>query len=296
MNFYFAGITKVHMKIIEEREIPIKPNLLFSMAYMTPTLHEFIDYLRSKTLVNKLALDSGAFSLNMNKNLKLTEKQLFHRFLYFAEANYKKFDMIINFDSIFSAAGFKNNYRNLLRLHEAGIPAWPVAHDYINKDYKRLSNIGYNNIAFGQGIKRKFSILFDACISCLLKGVSIHMLGVGSARLLPHIPCASADSKSALDHARFGKIIFYNNDKPDYIKLPKKDVNEDKSDLFQEKKEHYLQLLSSKEADLKWSDLQGDERASFATVANMLFYDELEKRATENHKKMLRYLFTGKMS
>lgn len=104
MDFYFVGINVQHMQLVKERNISIKPNLLYSMAYMTPEINTVLHKLKHEGVIGKLALDSGAFSLNNCSSYKLKPDELF--------------DIVINFDISFSPDSFDTNMKYLRQLEK----------------------------------------------------------------------------------------------------------------------------------------------------------------------------------
>lgn len=297
MDFYFVGINAQHMQLVEERNISIKPNLLYSMAYMTPKINSALYKLKSKEVIGKLALDSGAFSLNSKSSYKIKPDALFNRFMWFAKYNIELFDIIINFDISFSPDSFDTNMKYLRQLEKERIYAWPVVHDYMSYEFKKFINLGYENIAFGKGKQRTFPALFDGCIDSLINGASkVHMLGVGTPRILLNIPFTSADAKSALDYARYGIGIFVQGNHLEFIKFPQSKNDEDTSESFQNKKHNYLKWLHSKGIDIQWHELCGKKKCLFAAVANMVCYAELEKKASQQHIEIWKWLLIDKQS
>lgn len=116
MDFYFVGINVQHMQLVKERNISINPNLLYSMAYMTPEINTVLHKLKHEGVIGKLALDSGAFSLNNCSSYKLKPDELFNRFMWFAKYNIELFDIVINFDISFSPDSFDTNMNTLDNL------------------------------------------------------------------------------------------------------------------------------------------------------------------------------------
>lgn len=167
----------------------------------------------------------------------------------------------------------------------------------MNREFCKFINLGYENIAFGKGKQQTFSALSDGCIASLINGASkVHMLGVGTPSILLNIPFTSADAKSALDYARYGIGIFVQGNNIEQIKFPKSKNDEDTSEFFQNKKDNYIKWLHSKGADIRWHELCGQKGCLFATVANMLCYAELEKKASQRHIEILKYLLIDKQS
>ncbi len=300
MDFYFVGLDMKHFDVIKQRRMPLKPNLLVPMNRMTPKVNADLDDLKRRGLVGKLALDSGAFAIQKDKNADAEKaRKLYLKFMEYAKANAHKFDIIFNFDRVFTPDGFLENYENLLGLLEEGIPAWPVSHDIVGKDYKDLIDMGYKKIAIGQDKGRNLKNLITADIEMIILGIEkVHLLGVATPKLLYHIPITSADASSAKRYAGFGRINFYNPDDAtnfygEYLKLPKRHTTEPTEDEFVTKKEILLKWLATQNIKISWEDLTCREWSTFATLVNIAFYIEAARRETEHHKEILRFLFTA---
>ena len=254
-----------------------------------------IDELKSRGLIGKVALDSGTYTYQKKKNADASV--LFYRFLEYAKLHKDKFDIIFSFDKVFTPDGFDENYEYLMELHGEGIPAFPVAHDLRSKDYAKLQELGHNQIAFGQDKDRNLVTLLSANIELLIYGIQkSHLLGIASPKLLMHIPVTSADASSANQHAAFGRVNFYDPDKPydiygDHLRIPRKGHAESTDEKYVIKKNILLNWLESMGVNITWEDLKSDRATIFAVLINLLYYIRASEIATKCHQDLIKFIF-----
>lgn len=295
MDFFFVGLNKKHFDVIVERQLPVKPNILVAMNNMSYRVNMEIDELKSRGLIGKVALDSGTYTYQKKKNADASV--LFYRFLEYAKLHKDKFDIIFSFDKVFTPDGFDENYEYLMELHGEGIPAFPVAHDLRSKDYAKLQELGHNQIAFGQDKDRNLVTLLSANIELLIYGIQkSHLLGIASPKLLMHIPVTSADASSANQHAAFGRVNFYDPDKPydiygDHLRIPRKGHAESTDEKYVIKKNILLNWLESMGVNITWEDLKSDRATIFAVLINLLYYIRASEIATKCHQDLIKFIF-----
>ncbi|MBQ7617544.1 MAG: hypothetical protein IJS50_01590, partial [Desulfovibrio sp.] len=137
MDFYFAGLKEHFFMTLLDVNYEINDlNVLVSMKDMTPSLSNLVLTLKKKGFINKIALDSGTFSLN-NKNCKISDRHLFFRLLEYGMVHANDFDLIFNFDRSFKPSGFNENLEYQIMLSGAWIPVIPVSHDIVHADYDK---------------------------------------------------------------------------------------------------------------------------------------------------------------
>ena len=286
-DIYISSPSESVLDEVRRRCAGIKLCVLLTMARMTPNIEAFLA--RYGSIIQKLALDCGAFSLN-NSNLGLTSEQLFARLIGFAKANGHRFELMFSYDGHFGPDSFEDNQAYLLELEEHGLPVVPVIHNLTNHEVDTFIRGGYEYVAIGQCKHRtRPEVLFPAVYKLHDHGVKVHLFGITNYDLLVGCPAASCDSKSWLDDAKTGVVRFWNpakatDNKTDLIYFP---------DIQGKTKAGTHVYHNYKDLDvftqyiggfgLTLEDLLGLRAVTYREFLGILYYKTLETVIAEKH-------------
>lgn len=288
MDIYLSSPTDEVMDELVARCPGQKFNILLTRARMPVGMHSYFE--RYSSIVNKKALDCGAFSLN-NSNLGLTESQLYAQYKEFARLNDGLFDLVFSYDPDFDAHGLMKNLLYYLELKKIGLNVVPVIHSMKSGLEARVyQSIGCDSIAIGkQEGKADPLVLFPQVFGLNDVNVKIHLFGITKFELITGCPVTSCDSKSWLDDAKTGVVRYWNEgknefNKTDVLYFPNKlEGHKDGTVRF----DIYDDLCSFKRHidrfGYKIQDLIGIHGQRNRAVLGMLYYKQIEDVVTDLH-------------
>jgi len=265
----------------------MKLNVLLTMARMPGNFPGFLE--KYKGIIDKLALDSGTFSLE-NSNLDISPQQLFARFVGFTKESGHHFDLLFSFDEEFGPNGFEVNSMHLAELEERGVKVIPVSHNVKNHELDTFINAGYEYVAIGkQDGKTSPEVLFPAVFKLHHHGIKVHLFGITDFSLISGCPAWSCDSKSWLDDAKTGIVRFWNPmnpgiDKTDLIYFPNELGKKKGGTYVYSSYEHideFTKFINS--VGLTTYDLIGTEGERYREFLGMLYYKTIEGIVTDMH-------------
>lgn len=287
MEIYLSSPSDSVMDEIMQRCPGLRLNVLITRARMPGRIETFFH--RYGGLINKAALDCGAFSLN-SSNLNLTEKQLFAQFATYAKSNAYRFAMMFSYDANFESNGFEENQSYLMELENLGIPVVPVIHNMKNFEINFFITAGYSSVAIGkQKNKTNPSVLIPAVNKLYSSGVKVHLFGITDFDLIVACPAFSCDSKSWLNDSITGVVRFWNPakdafNKTDIIYFPDKMMKKKRGTIHYNDYEYideFKKLIESVGFSIK--DLLGSKQAHNRAVLGMLYYKTIEDVVTSFH-------------
>ena len=251
-------------------------------------MHSYFE--RYSSIVNKKALDCGAFSLN-NSNLGLTESQLYAQYKEFARLNDGLFDLVFSYDPDFDAHGLMKNLLYYLKLKMIGLNVVPVIHSMKSGLEARVyHSIGCDSIAIGkQEGKANPLVLFPQVFGLNDVNVKIHLFGITRFELITGCPVTSCDSKSWLDDAKTGVVRYWNSKKSAFNKTDKLyfpnvlDGTKDgtvRYDTYEDLGE-FKKFIGN--IGYKIQDLIGIHGQRNRAVLGMLYYKQIEDVVTDLH-------------
>lgn len=297
MKIYLSSLPTKVLNMIRERAPHRKPNVLVTYY----GLKDPADYtMRNREKIGSLILDCGAFSL-FNKGLRgeeldLAADKLFRGFKAHITYANQLYDFIFSMDDKFDPESFEHNLNRLHVLEDAGLCVLPVAHNLASKEIPYYVSQNYPCIAIGQcqGVNREDLEIINPVVESLYweNRVKVHMFGMTTPNVMLHIPAYSCDSKTWLDYAIRGCVLYWNPenanlDKTDTIYLSKYGIVKDKALGVDYRK--YIHLENFKQHVLTkygitWSDLMGNKRQEYRALVNSLYFLELEEMITAYHK------------
>ena len=278
------------IRLYIERFPGAKLNLL--RAYGKPSNENSLIFGRCRHLINKLILDSGAWT--MNNSSKPQFPITLEGYIGYLEQTYSFFDFVMNLDEDFSKTGFDKNYSNQLAIEAAGFETTPVVHDLQGDELDFYIKRGHKTIAIGSGELERpdYDMLYPIFRKCYDQGVKIHALG--SVRYNPYafMPVYSCDSSNWNQAGGRGYLFWWNRKKPgidktdrvffeDHYPLTDGRVYFLKYD-YQNDPERYLE----RELRLSYTALMGNDRYLNRQLANLHYYVELEKRMTAKQREL----------
>lgn len=251
----------------------------------------------NRHLINSFALDSGTFSLN-NPNQQGKSINLEGYKAFCTPSVRKQFNLIFNYDEVFTKDGFNINLENMRELEDAGIDVVPVVHDYSGEIFKEIEfylEMNYPVIALGSSSdKNKKSIVQDAVLRITNGGAKVHRLGISSFQRLLETPVHYCDSSSWSQYVMFGDVCFWNqkksgNNKTDIIyiddtidisgsKKPK-GVDLEKYDY----KESFLDYIQN-DLGLDRADLFGHELHLNRSLVNIHYFIRIQTELRKLYK------------
>ena len=284
---YLSSPSAAAMDEVIRRCPGIKLNILLTMARMPTEYDAFLT--RYGGIIDKVALDCGAFSLN-NSNLGLTPLELFFRLAGFAKANGQRFEVIFSFDEQFGPDSFEDNQFYLLELEERGISVVPVIHNLSNHEVDTYIRTGYDYVAIGQSKRRtRPEMLFPVVFKLHGRGIKTHLFGITDYDLVVGCPAWSCDSKSWLDDAKTGVIRFWNpaksgDNKTDLIYFPEV-LGKRKAGTHMYNQYSHRDLFTQfiEGYGLKMRDLLGLRAYAYRQFLGIMYYKTIETVIAEKH-------------
>ncbi|MHC1790224.1 hypothetical protein [Solidesulfovibrio sp.] len=281
---------------------PKRPlNVLLSFAAQKVEFEEFQKLHRKN--VCSLILDSGAYTLNKSAWAK-RPKNILQAYANFCKRSSKYYDFLFNLDEDFSIHGFDANMYNQLDLEEDELTPISVAHNLDTKkggEIDRLIKMNYDLIAIGQCQDgRPFSKLKPAVHTIYEGGKrNVHLFGVTELNILQELPIWSCDSSSWAKYVKFGQVMWWNDANADWnpwetIYFPKKQVEHDPSKgrnywdyRFKDEFDQYINT----NLNITIDDLIGGKKELYRGLVNIFFFKEMERRVTEYHRDVKKFVF-----
>lgn len=299
MKIYLSSLPTKVLDMISERMPHRKPNVLVTYyGLKDPAAYT----IKHREKINSLILDCGAFSL-FNKGLRGEEldfaaDKLFRGFKAHLTYASNLYDLIFSMDDEFGPDSFEHNLDRLHILEDAGLCVVPVVHNLTNKEINYYVANDYPCIAIGQcqGVNREDLEIISPVVDPLYwkHRAKVHMFGMTTPNVMFHIPAYSCDSKTWLDYAIRGCVLYWNHennnlDKTDTIYLSNSNTIKDKK-LGVDYRE-YTHLDNFKQHifndyGITWSDLMGNKRQIYRMLVNCLYFLELEDMINTHHKAM----------
>lgn len=272
----------------------VKPNVLLTYYGLTNQM-EYVEQHRSK--IGSLILDCGAFSLNniyRDRRVRAIESdKLFAKYKFDAPLVQRHYEFIFSFDDAFEPDSFGHNLGRLKELEEGGARVVPVVHNLESDEVDYYIDHGYKIVAIGQckaQNRENLDVLWPVVDKLYSAGVRTHLFGMTTPGIISHVPAFSSDSKTWMDYAARGRVLFWNPenpklDKTDVIYFPKNQkFSRDVSGTYYHEyafleafKEHIKAKLG-----LELSDLLGLERELYRKLVNVLYFLEIEEMITLN--------------
>ena len=253
------------------------------------------EFLKHRSLLNKVGLDSGAFSAQSpgsDKRINITPET--HRDILRLVAS--NVDFYFNFDNDFKPEGVEQNLENLLHLEGEGFRPVPVVHDLYGSEIQHYIDRGYPMVAIGSTQVKTVEDIRDPVNTLYNAGAKIFLFGTTRYGFLSPLPIWGADSSTWHRMAASGCILYWNprSDKPDkpdkpdkteYIHLDKQSRTAGK-ELYLDDHPHRADVLAHLAQNFGFDeyDLLGKDRYVNREVVNIHYYVELQERITAEHK------------
>ena len=188
--------------------------VLYAFPY-AQGLFPMVKALQQSGVYDKLFLDSGAYTLNAGGKSPGNTQLMYSNYIDYIRAYGPGLDMIASFDADFKDPGLNqcNYQRMLLDLQGTGLEdrILPVVHDAVNPaaEFQTYINMGARYIAIGS-----YPHLSDkewGKINWLRfnHGVSIHLFGSLTCRVLKKVMPESIDTAQYAIAAKFGGFMFW---------------------------------------------------------------------------------------
>lgn len=228
MELFFAGIPNINILVRFYGLTNIKVNILKNYYELRDKdfKKEILTY---KPYVNKIMLDSGAFSAN--NSLKPTEAEsIRQRYPIFLKSNadfIKEFIYrVFNYDYRFDQEGFTENFTMFVKLHNSYKLVCPVIHSFTengeNPEVDEYAPFRSPTIAIGQIINKttetrvdrtsvqNLPALQDTINSIKETNSDCHLFGISSFGALKDLKnYDTCDSTSWNSYARSGNVIIF---------------------------------------------------------------------------------------
>ena len=289
MLIYLATPKLSVIKKLNEHFPGIKPNILLS--YGSPNIDTYNFLTTDRSLVGKIFLDSGTWTLNQNKT-KYGQIITINTYESYLNSEATHCDYYFNFDECYyERTAFKINSYHQEKLEAAGFNPIYVIHNTKSIEVNYCINRKFDYVSVGSGALKKKQSTADIVNHLHNNRIKTHLLGLTKYDYLKDIPAYSCDSSSWTQAAvKSDAILFWN-------------LNEEKQDKIHIetmkdacKKGHfcYSNYPFKKELDdylwnnlkLTYCNLLGKQGPENRKLVNMLYFIELEKRLTENHIKL----------
>ena len=278
--------------------------LVKAYARINPTykLNVFLSYgrrnkynynlmLDGRSLIDKVACDSGTWTLNQNPE-KNQSKINFEGYATFLKLYASKFDFYINYDKVFSQNGFDENIYYQQKLESYGLNPVPVIHNCDSKEEigYYLEN-GYKMVAIGSGdlqssnvdkLKKIVEIFHN-------KGIKVHFLGCTEYEKLAYTPVYSCDSSSWGQKGTRGYILYWNPEKKGRNKTDPVDFEANQYGRTYYKDYKYLWDLEEylgSELNMTPEQLCGKENLINRILATIHYFVNLEQLIAAKHKEL----------
>jgi hypothetical protein len=273
----FAALNDAEIVRMFYDKTGIKLNYLISYFYLDGQAYRLIE--EYKRMINKLYLDSGAFSLATGRS-KITVTEYSKYLKLFGD----KFDQYFNLDDKFDNPDHNQHNQQYLEDNLPGAKKpIPVVHDN-NDPFSEFSyyvTLGHNYIAIGSTINIPNDTMIR--IKESFPDVYIHLFGKISLKELETGYFYSADSTTWADAAGFGDILYWDPDENEFHK-----INMGSTDRRDDEADHYKRFAKKDkvEAFLKdtfnyeYSDLLIKNGAYNRHIVNLYYYKQLEDYLT----------------
>lgn len=215
MDIYFAAVNDIQILHDFYKHTGKKINVMLSFHELNGKVLETIN--NYAPYVKKFMLDSGAFSVYSKPALLKSLKQKFPLYLKNHKDDLEQYcEAVFNLDYM-SGEDEKSRTANLsmyIDIRKNYEKITPVIHS-IEKDNKELDEYEYDKpvtIGIGQNKKRKskdYRPLLQSTVNRIKTNSKCHLLGITDYEILDDVPnIDSCDSKSWLDYAVSGKVLF----------------------------------------------------------------------------------------
>ena len=278
------SVLKRYYKIFQE---PL--NVLLSMAIINGRIARrfLVNY---RYMINKIVLDSGAWSVAMGKSNMKIGKLILHLKIWAS-----KYDHYFNFDTDFNTNGFQNNIVNQMKMERAGLKPIPVVHNFFNNEIDYYLQSGkYPWLALGSKQTTSFRYLRLAVDRIKLGNpdIKIHWFGGSRYDWLIKTPVASCDTASWAKTGSYGYINYWNPKKSGLNKNDRlyvggfiKDNDKTGHDYVTYNWRGDVDAYLKGNFGFTYQDLVGHKSAFNMQLVNVRFYAELERRINKERIK-----------
>lgn len=295
MRIYNAGMTLRALTEFGARHPYYKPNVLLSYPLLPNNFRSFTH--RDRHLIGSLILDNGAFSAN-SPNSKLSPEELYLQFKTFCKYNSTPWDLIFSFDRMFGLNGYETNLQYQIEFEQMGIPVVPVVHNIYNDEVDKILDRGlppHKVVAIGQCDGRQVYKNIETPVMKLYNaGAKIHFFGAILYNLFSKLPLWSCDATSWTKYPSMGLVLYWNPQKKNFNKtdklhfpkyqdgkVPSGGVYYKTYDYIKDFEEYIATNLG-----FELNDLLGGEADDNRSIANILYYSQLEKEITAKQKAL----------
>jgi len=261
-------------KFYDKTEGRIKLNYLISYYYLDGQAYRLTD--EYSRMINKLMLDSGAFSVASGRS-KITVTEYLKYLTLFHDRFYQYFNLDDRFDD-----PDHNQYNQQYleeNLPEGAKKPIPVVHNNENPfaEFSYYVGLGHDYIAIGSTIDIPDETMTR--IKESFPDVKIHLFGKIALKELETGNFHSADSTTWADAAGFGDILYWDPDENEFHKIymGSTDRRDDESDHYKRfaKKDKVAAFLKDT-FDFEYSDLLIKSGAYNRRIVNLYYYYKLE--------------------
>ena len=262
-----------------------KVNVLYSYYYNQECRIEDTVQKTGK-YVSHFMLDSGGFSTrNMPENERENLRMNFINYIKNRQETHNDFKCIFAYDDLKESVDVNINYFDELHGLYSGIV--PIIHDLDEPDYEITAYLSYKPeiIAIGQannGKKERNAKRLKSVIDKIRsnkKDIKIHLLGITKLETLLEVDFDTCDSKSYLDCAISG-IVMYFNEKTgkELIYFPNKENKKKSGTVLLDDASHKQDFLNDMEKvfKLRREDFFNNNAQKNRTLANIYYTIQIE--------------------
>jgi hypothetical protein len=286
---YHSGLTTDLIKAYAK--INPTDKLKVFLSYGRRNKYNYDLMLNNRHLIDKIACDSGTWTLNQNPEKNRSKINL-KGYAAFLKLYASKFDFYINYDEEFTPNGFEENCFYQKELESDGLNPVPVIHNCdSSEEMDYYIQNGYKMVAIGSGDLRSSSVhkLRKIVETFYCKGIKVHFLGCTEYEKLANTPLYSCDSSSWGQKATRGYILYWNpvkrgEDKTDAIDFQ---ANQHGRTYYKDYKFRWdLEEYLESELSMTFEQLEGKEGVSNRILATIHYFVKLEKLIAEKHKEL----------
>lgn len=237
-----------------------------------------------REMINLLYLDSGAFSVFMNK-----EDINVHEYLLYLQEYGDLFDAFFTLDDKFDDSTHnlfqQINLERGLKGHKK-LPI-PVVHDETDpvKEFEMYAELGHDYIALGSmGEKKKIGPGHVEAIMKKYPRIKVHLFGTLNRAILTKYRPYSADAASWADHAKIGCIYYWDPDEKKEYSLymgGRERTREDHIHFMKFEKRDKAEDFLKKILNYKYEDFRHSDPRY---IANLYFFTQLESHLNRKTK------------
>jgi hypothetical protein len=274
----FAALDDAETVRIFYDKTGIKLNYLISYYYLDGQAYRLTD--EYSRMINKLMLDSGAFSVAAGRS-KITVTEYLKYLTLFGD----RFDQYFNLDDRFDDPDHNQYNQQFLEenLPEGTQKPIPVVHDTNDPfaEFSQYATLGHDYIAIGSTINIPDDTM--ARIKETYPNVKIHLFGKIALTELKKRYYHSADSTTWADAASFGDILYWDPDDNEFHKIymggtDRRDGESDHYKRFVKKDK--VEAFLKDTFDFEYRDLLIKKGSEARYIVNLYYYSKLEEYLT----------------